>query len=212
MTGNRWYPTAEALEDGSLIVIGGDNNGGYVNTVLQDNPTYEFFPPKGDGEAIHLQWLADNLPVNLYPLTWMLPSGESRVCRGRSQSRWRPFAELVPAPLSGKLFMQANWSTILYDWHTQETTNLPYMPYAVRVYPASAASTMLPLTPANNYQATLLFCGGSSPPDWGSDGGIKYNITAGESRGAYCRGGWMGRRLLPFAHTSESICSRSRRR
>lgn len=77
MTGNRWYPTAEALEDGSLIVIGGDNNGGYVNTVLQDNPTYEFFPPKGDGEAIHLQWLADNLPVNLYPLTWMLPSGES---------------------------------------------------------------------------------------------------------------------------------------
>lgn len=75
MTGNRWYPTAEALEDGSLIVIGGDNNGGYVNTVLQDNPTYEFFPPKGDGQAIHLQWLADNLPVNLYPLTWMLPSG-----------------------------------------------------------------------------------------------------------------------------------------
>lgn len=74
--------------------------------------------------------------------------------------------------------MQANYSTILYDWHTQETTNLPYMPYAVRVYPASAASTMLPLTPANNYQATLLFCGGSAPPDWGSDGGIKYNITA----------------------------------
>lgn len=82
--------------------------------------------------------------------------------------------------------MQANWSTILYDWHTQETTNLPYMPYAVRVYPASAASTMLPLTPANNYQATLLFCGGSAPPDWGSDGGIKYNITAGESRGGAC--------------------------
>jgi hypothetical protein len=86
---------------------------------------------------------------------------------------------LIPAhDFPGKLFMQANFSTILYDWHTQETTNLPYMPYAVRVYPASAASTMLPLTPANNYSATLLFCGGSNPSDWGSDGGVKTNITA----------------------------------
>lgn len=28
MTGRRWYPTIEPLEDGSLIVIGGDKNGG----------------------------------------------------------------------------------------------------------------------------------------------------------------------------------------
>lgn len=32
MTGRRWYPTIETLEDGSQIVIGGDKNGG------------EFFP------------------------------------------------------------------------------------------------------------------------------------------------------------------------
>lgn len=154
MTSNRWYPTVEGLEDGSLIIIGGDNNGGYVNTVLQDNPTYEFFPRKGDGKAITLEFLSDNLPVNLYPLTWLLPSGN--------------------------LFMQANLSTIIYDYKTLTTTNLPDMPYAVRVYPANAATTMLPLTPANNYTVTLVFCGGSSPPDgeWGSDGGIKYNITA----------------------------------
>ena len=28
MTGRRWYPTIETLEDGSQIVIGGDKNGG----------------------------------------------------------------------------------------------------------------------------------------------------------------------------------------
>lgn len=152
MTSNRWYPTVEGLEDGSLIVIGGDNNGGYVNTVAQDNPTYEFFPRKGDGNKIHLQFLADNLPVNLYPLTYMLPSGN--------------------------LFMQAGWNTITYNWQSQTVTTLPGMPHAVRVYPASGGNAMLPLTPANNYTATIVFCGGSNPPQWGDDGGAKYNVTA----------------------------------
>lgn len=151
MTGNRWYPTVEGLEDGSVIVIGGNGNGGYVNTPQQDNPTYEFFPPKGDGQAIHLPFLAENVPINLYPLTWLLPSG--------------------------RLFMQAGWNTILYDYKTQETTPLPGMLYSVRVYPGSAAVAMLPLTPENGYKATLLFCGGSNPPQWGSDGGAGYNVT-----------------------------------
>lgn len=39
-----------------------------------------------------------------------------------------------------------------------------------RVYPASGATAMLPLTPANNYTPTVLFCGGSDMPDeaWGN--------------------------------------------
>lgn len=39
-----------------------------------------------------------------------------------------------------------------------------------RVYPASGASAMLPLTPANNYQQTIIFCGGTDMPDsaWGN--------------------------------------------
>jgi hypothetical protein len=152
MTGRRWYPMVEALEDGSLIIIGGDKNGGYVNTAAQDNPTYEFFPPKGDGQAINLQFLSDTLPVNLYALTWLMPSG--------------------------KLFMQASRKSILYDWKTQTTTNLPDMPYATRVYPASAATAMLPLTPDNGFTPTILFCGGSNPPQWGNDGTAGYNVTA----------------------------------
>lgn len=40
----------------------------------------------------------------------------------------------------------------------------------IRVYPASAAVAMLPLTPGNNYTPTILFCGGSDMPEyaWGN--------------------------------------------
>ena len=40
----------------------------------------------------------------------------------------------------------------------------------VRVYPASGGAAMLPLTPANNYTPTILFCGGSdmAADDYGS--------------------------------------------
>ena len=40
----------------------------------------------------------------------------------------------------------------------------------VRVYPASGGNAMLPLTPANNYTPTLIFCGGQDLEDyqWGN--------------------------------------------
>jgi hypothetical protein len=40
----------------------------------------------------------------------------------------------------------------------------------VRVYPASGATAMMPLTPANNYSQTVMFCGGSDMPNdaWGN--------------------------------------------
>ena len=57
--------------------------------------------------------------------------------------------------------IQANWKTALLDYKTNKETALDDIPGAVRVYPASAASIMLPLTPANNWTATIVFCGGS---------------------------------------------------
>ncbi len=75
--------------------------------------------------------------------------------------------------------MQAAYKTILYDMTAQVETPLPDMPYAVRVYPASAATVMLPLTPANNYEPTILFCGGSAAPfNKSSDRGSGFNVTA----------------------------------
>jgi len=35
-----------------------------------------------------------------------------------------------------------------------------------RVYPASGATAMLPLTPTNNYTPTIIFCGGSNMPEY----------------------------------------------
>lgn len=53
--------------------MGGCLWGGYVNDAGQNNPTYEFYPPRGG--PIGLNILATTLPANLYPLIWLLPSG-----------------------------------------------------------------------------------------------------------------------------------------
>lgn len=100
-----------------------------------------------------MQFLDDTLPLCLFPLTWLLPSG--------------------------KLFLQAAKKTILYDMDARQEIPLPDMPYASRVYPASAAAAMLPLTPANNYAAELLFCGGSDADFSNStDGNPGFNVTS----------------------------------
>ncbi|CAE6477471.1 unnamed protein product [Rhizoctonia solani] len=140
MSTRRWYPTLETLDDGSMIIIGGNQWGGFVNSAGQNNPTYEFFPSKGD--PIGLNILTTTLPANLFPLTWLLPSGN--------------------------LFIQTNWGTEVFNYKTNTEYTLDDIPHAVRTYPASGGSIMLPLTPANNWTATLLFCGGSDlqPDQW----------------------------------------------
>lgn len=59
----------------------------------------------------------------------------------------------------------------MWDVDQNEETPLPDMPGNVaRVYPASGAVAMLPLTPDNNFEPTILFCGGISLEDdeWGN--------------------------------------------
>lgn len=151
MQNKRWYPTIEGLAEGNVIVLGGDENGGYVSTFVQNTPSYEYWPKQASG-SIHMNFLNDTVPVNLFPLTWLLPSG--------------------------KLFLQAAYRTILYDLDTRTEHPLPDMPYAQRVYPASGAAVMLPLTPENGYSAELLFCGGSSVfLGNSSDGGAGFDVT-----------------------------------
>ncbi|GAA5898861.1 hypothetical protein JCM6882_004016 [Rhodosporidiobolus microsporus] len=140
MTTRRWYPTLETLEDGTMIVIGGCDWGGYVNDAGQNNPTYEFYPSRGGPVGLNL--LTQTLPANLFPLTWLLPSGN--------------------------LLIQANWGTEIFDYKNNVEYPLADIPHAVRTYPGSAATAMLPLTPANNWTATILFCGGTDlkPDQW----------------------------------------------
>ena len=103
-----------------------------MNSANQDNPTYEFFPPRG--ALVKSPLLSNTLPLNLYPLTWLLPSG--------------------------KVFIQSGYKTALLNYTTNEETYLDDMPHAARPYPASAGTIMLPLRPTNNYTGTILFCGG----------------------------------------------------
>lgn len=65
---------------------------------------------------------------------------------------------------SGRLLVQANFGTALLDYKAQKEFQLPDMPHAVRTYPASGGTALLPLTPQNNWTATVLFCSGMDVP------------------------------------------------
>ncbi|KAF5336234.1 hypothetical protein D9758_014367 [Tetrapyrgos nigripes] len=155
MQKNRWYSAAEPLGDGRIALIGGFTAGGYVNRQSVENPdpateggaaepTYEFFPSNGE-EAKVMQFMIDTSGLNSYAHTYLMKSG--------------------------KMFLQANLSSMLWDPETNQETRLQDMPGGVaRVYPASGAVAMLPLTPANNYNPSVLFCGGTDMPNeaWGN--------------------------------------------
>lgn len=51
---------------------------------------------------------------------------------------------------------------MLLDYRAKKEYKLDNIPDAVRTYPASAGSIMMPLTPGNNWTATVMFCGGSN--------------------------------------------------
>lgn len=154
MHNSRWYSTAEPTAEGNVVIIGGFVNGGYVNRNYPNvdpeheggaaDCTYEYYPPTSATPQT-FQFLIKTSGLNAYAHTYLMPSG--------------------------KMFVQANISTVIWDHTTNSETPLPDMPGAVaRVYPASGATAMLPLTPANNYTPTVLFCGGSDMPDyaWGN--------------------------------------------
>lgn len=130
MNSPRWYPTTEVLEDGSSIIIGGSKDGGYVNP--DDNPTYEYFPSRGVDRKMAL--LERTYPLNLYALTWLLPDK--------------------------RLFVQADYEAIIFDHVANTEEVLPNLPHSFRVYPASGATWLSPLTSADNYTHQFNFCGG----------------------------------------------------
>ncbi|KAI0324825.1 DUF1929-domain-containing protein [Cubamyces sp. BRFM 1775] len=150
MQSQRWYSAAEPMGDGTIVLIGGFTNGGYINRNYPNvdtakeggaaNPTYEFFPANGRQEQF-MNFMNKTSGLNAYALTYLMPSG--------------------------KMLVQANYSTTLWDPLTNEETDLPDMPgQIVRVYPASGANAMLPLTPENDYTPTVIFCGGIYMDDW----------------------------------------------
>ena len=98
MAKHRWYPAAEPLANGTIVLIGGFTAGGYINRQLpnvdpateggQAEPTYEFFPPTGQAPQV-MQFMIKTSGLNSYALTYLMPSG--------------------------KMFVQANYSTSYVD-------------------------------------------------------------------------------------------------
>ncbi|GAA5979735.1 hypothetical protein JCM10908_003026 [Rhodotorula pacifica] len=137
LTSPRWYPSTVRLVDGSLLVVGGMIAGGYNNAPSTDNPTMEFFPPKGNGLQFYSAFLHDALNSNDFPVLWLLPNGY--------------------------VFFAANQIAMLYDTVNNIERRIKSLPNGVTItYPGSAASALLPLTKANSYQPEVLFCGGTT--------------------------------------------------
>ena len=79
----RWYSAAEPLADGSVAIIGGFVNGGYVNRNFPNvdpefeggaaEPTYEFYPTKGN--ATVMQFMIDTSGLNAYAHSFLMADG-----------------------------------------------------------------------------------------------------------------------------------------
>ncbi|KAI7887683.1 glyoxal oxidase N-terminus-domain-containing protein [Mucor mucedo] len=78
MTANRWYPTVEQLPEGDLFIIGGSTKGTAVNRAEVNVPSYEFWPPRPEGE-VPFKFLIETMPYNLYPFVFVLPDGTSKI-------------------------------------------------------------------------------------------------------------------------------------
>jgi hypothetical protein len=90
----RWYPGAEPLANGTVVLIGGFTSGGYINRNTPNTdpayeggaaePTFEFYPPGSQPPQV-MNFMVKTSGLNSYALTYLMPSG--------------------------KMFVQANYST-----------------------------------------------------------------------------------------------------
>ncbi|KAG5455464.1 MAG: glyoxal oxidase N-terminus-domain-containing protein, partial [Olpidium bornovanus] len=146
---HRWYPTVATLADGRLIVVGGSKQSTGINIDNLNVPTYEFYPREAGGSSIHMPFLVDTMPFNLYPGLHLLPNG--------------------------RLFVWANNKAMEFDYMTNTVAKVhPDIPGPPRSYPLTGSSVLLPLDPRNNYKTEVIVFGGSEgmfPPAWNSSKG-----------------------------------------
>ncbi|CAI7913343.1 unnamed protein product [Closterium sp. NIES-53] len=148
MTSKRWYPTAQLLPDGRIFIVGGANVFGNlaINSVQNNNPTFEFWPRKEGEGNYKLRFLEETLPYNLYPFVHLLPSGHLFIFAGQRAILLNYTTNTVYRtlpPLDVSRFGPAN-------------TNI------FRSYPVTGSSAMLQLSSADGYTPRILICGGSS--------------------------------------------------
>ncbi|KAF9320719.1 hypothetical protein BG003_005170 [Podila horticola] len=136
MTGNRWYVSVTTLPTGELFILGGSNESLAINRDATNNPTFELYPKPAGYQPVHLQFMIDAMPYNLYPNVYSLPDGN--------------------------IYVFANQKSMIYNVQRQEVIkNLPDIPGGARSYPLTGSHVLLPLDPAKNYAHEVLVCGGS---------------------------------------------------
>ncbi len=96
MQKQRWYSAAEPMGDGTIVIIGGYTNGGYINRNYPNidpayeggaaQPTYEFFPDNGQ-EAKLMDFMVKTSGLNSYAHTFLMPSGKMLVQANYSTSK-----------------------------------------------------------------------------------------------------------------------------
>lgn len=88
MQRRRWYSAAEALANGTVVLIGGFVNGGYVNRNFPNTdptweggentgaaePTYEFFPSNGQTPQL-MAFMTKTSGLNAYAHSFLMSSG-----------------------------------------------------------------------------------------------------------------------------------------
>jgi hypothetical protein len=124
MQKQRWYSTAEALSDGSIVLIGGFVNGGYINRNTPNTdpateggaaePTYEFFPANGRAPQV-MQFMITTSGLNAYAHAFLMPSGKMLVQANFSTSK----LSLFSFPQFLTLFFQSSGIT-------PQTLKLPF--------------------------------------------------------------------------------------
>ncbi|KAL8792897.1 MAG: hypothetical protein Q9195_004540, partial [Heterodermia aff. obscurata] len=147
----RWYPSAQTLVDGSVLIVGGSHAGGLVlNEASINEPTYEI---------IYQDNRTPRPPVNLPILDF---SEDQNLDPGKSYNLY-PILHLLPNPSGANhIFTIAGNQTIIWDYTNDELVKaLPDTPLQPRTFPSSATSVLLPLR-APDYKAQVLLCGGSS--------------------------------------------------
>jgi hypothetical protein len=140
MSTERWYPTAVTLADESVIVIGGfTENLDFSKLGNTNNPTYEYYPPKPGQWPRNLDILSWCYPLCLYPQSFQLPSGNVFVLVSNKTITINPADDTLGFNIP----------------------DLPATDHQPWIYPYTPVMTMLPLTIANNWTATLQICGGT---------------------------------------------------
>ncbi|KAJ3022274.1 hypothetical protein HKX48_006586 [Thoreauomyces humboldtii] len=148
----RWYPTSITLPDENVMILGGHHVEYSPNEPRANSPSYEILHTASAVTAV-------DPPTNVSLLQFTFPVNAN------------PLAQVLPWSSPPKVFAFAgNRSSIIsYTDHTEwALPSLPDDGVYPRSFPFAGTHFLLPLTPANNYTATVWVCGGvkrSATPD-----------------------------------------------